>query len=151
MGYVKCGSQGEDRIDIGERMEEYTSEQVARACVDAAIDKKAIEPVIIDVRGKCDYADFLVVCSGRSDRHVDGIATGIDTDVVDMRQCISNEGLANGQWVLLDYADVVVHVFNGHKRNEYDIEGLWKDAPRLHVDIPADLRMTDEIYDEPSF
>ena len=63
----------------------------------------------------------------------------------------SNEGLANGQWVLLDYADVVVHVFNGHKRNEYDIEGLWKDAPRLHVDIPADLRMTDEIYDEPSF
>ena len=58
MGYVKCGSQGADRIDIGERMEEYTSEQVARACVDAAIDKKAIEPVIIDVRGKCDYADF---------------------------------------------------------------------------------------------
>ena len=100
-----------------------TSPTTVCACCLDAIDKKAIEPVIIDVRGKCDYADFLVVCSGRSDRHVDGIATGIDTDVVDMRQCISNEGLANGQWVLLDYADVVVHVFNGHKRNEYDIAG----------------------------
>ena len=99
-------------------MEEYTSEQVARVIVDAAIDKKAIEPVIIDVRGKCDYADFLVVCSGRSDRHVDGIATGVDNEVVDLRSCISNEGQAGGQWVLLDYGDVVVHIFNGHKRTE---------------------------------
>ncbi len=130
-------------------MEEFTSEQVARIIVDAAIDKKAIEPVIIDVRGKCDYADFLVICSGRSDRHVDGIATGIDNEIADKRTCISTEGLANGQWVLLDYADVVVHVFNGHKRNEYNIEGLWKDAPRLPVEIPADLRLTDESYDEP--
>ncbi|MBR4986854.1 MAG: ribosome silencing factor [Proteobacteria bacterium] len=130
-------------------MEEFTSEQVARIIVDAAIGKKAIEPVIIDVRGKCDYADFLVVCSGRSDRHVDGIATGIDNDVVDKRTCISTEGLANGQWVLLDYGDVVAHVFNGHKRTEYNIEGLWKDAPRLAVDIPAELRLTDESYDEP--
>lgn len=132
-------------------MEEYTSEQVARTVVEAAIEKKAIEPVIIDVRGMCDYADYIVICSGRSDRHVDGIATGIDNAVVDMRQCISTEGMANGQWVLLDYADVVVHVFNGHKRTEYNIEGLWQDAPRLHVDIPADLRMSDEIYDEPGF
>ena len=130
-------------------MEEFTSEQVARKIVDAAIDKKAIEPVIIDVRGKCDYADFLVVCSGRSDRHVDGIATGIDNEIVDKRTCISTEGLANGQWVLLDYGDVVVHVFNGHKRTEYNIEGLWKDAPRLAVDIPPELRLTDESYDEP--
>ena len=132
-------------------MEDYTSEQVARAIVEAAIDKKAIEPVIIDVRGKCDYADFLVVCSGRSDRHVDGISVGIDNEVVDMRTCISNEGQANGQWVLLDYGDVVVHIFNGHERTEYNIEALWKDAPRLDVDIPAELRLTDESYDEPMF
>jgi len=128
--------------------EEYTSEQVARMIVDAAIAKKAIAPVVIDVRGKCDYADYLVVCSGRSDRQVDGIANGIDADVVEVRECLGQEGLANGQWVLLDYGDVVVHVFNGIKRNEYDIEGLWKDAPRLDIEIPADLRMTDEIYDE---
>ena len=132
-------------------MEEYSSEQVARAIVQAAIDKKAVEPVIIDVRGMCDYADYIVVCSGRSDRHVDGIATGIDNAVVDMRQCISNEGLQNGQWGLLDYADVIVHVFNGHKRVEHNIEGLWKDAPRLKVEIPPELRLTDEIYDEPGF
>ena len=68
-----------------------------------------------------------------------------------MRQCISNEGLANGQWALLDYADVIVHVFNGHKRREYDIEGLWKDAPRIQVDVPPELRLTDEIYDDLGF
>ena len=130
--------------------EEFTSEQVARAVAQAAIDKKAIEPVIIDVRGKCDYADYLVVCSGRSERHVDGVATGIDNETVDMRTCISTEGMAGGQWVLLDYGDVIVHIFNGRKRLEYNIEGLWKDAPRLHVDVPPELRQTDEIYDEPS-
>ena len=129
--------------------EEFSSEQVARTIAAAAIDKKAIEPVIIDVRGKCDYADYLVVCSGRSDRHVDGIATGIDNEVVDMRTCISTEGMANGQWVLLDYGDVIVHVFNGQKRNEYNIEGLWKDAERIQIDVPPELRLTDESYDEP--
>ena len=129
--------------------EDYSSEKVARTIAAAAIDKKAIEPVIIDVRGKCDYADYLVVCSGRSDRHVDGIATGIDNEVVDMRTCISTEGMANGQWVLLDYGDVIVHVFNGQKRNEYNIEGLWKDAERIQIDVPPELRLTDESYDEP--
>ena len=129
--------------------EEFTSEQVARTIAEAAIDKKAIEPVIIDVRGKCDYADYLVVCSGRSERHVDGVDTGIDNEVVDMRSCISTEGMANGQWVLLDYGDVIVHIFNGHKRTEYNIENLWKDAPRLEIDIPPELRLTDESYDMP--
>ena len=129
-------------------MEEYTSEQVARAIVEAAIAKKAIAPVVIDVRGNCDYADFLVVCSGRSDRQVDGIANGIDDEVVDMRDCLGQEGLANGQWALLDYGDVVVHIFNGVKRKEYNIEGLWKDAPRLDIEVPPELRETDEVYDE---
>ena len=129
-------------------MEEYTSEQVARAIVEAAIAKKAIAPVVIDVRGNCDYADFLVVCSGRSDRQVDGIANGIDAEVVDMRDCLGQEGLANGQWALLDYGDVVVHIFNGVKRKEYNIEGLWKDAPRLDIEVPPELLETDEVYDE---
>ncbi|MBQ9394078.1 MAG: ribosome silencing factor [Proteobacteria bacterium] len=132
-------------------MEEITSEEVARTIAEAALDKKAIEPVIIDVRGKCDYADYLVVCSGRSDRHVDGIATGIDNEVADLRTCVSSEGQAGGQWILLDYGDVIAHIFNGHKRTEYNIEALWKDAPRVAVDVPPELRITDECYDEPSF
>ncbi len=129
--------------------EELTSEQIARKIAAAAIARKAIAPVVIDVRGNCDYADFLVVCSGRSDRQVDGIANGIDADCADLGiESIGNEGLADGQWVLMDFADVVVHVFNGSKRNEYDIEGLWKDAPRLDIEVPPELRMTDEIYDD---
>ncbi|MCL2325655.1 MAG: ribosome silencing factor [Proteobacteria bacterium] len=128
--------------------DEYTSEQIARMIVEAAIGKKAIAPVIIDVRGACDYADFLVVCSGKTDRQVNAIATGIDGEVIDLRTCVSNEGLANGQWALLDYGDVVVHIFCGSKRNEYNIEGLWKDAPRIEVYVPPDLRLTDELYDD---
>ena len=128
--------------------EEYTAEQIARKIVDAAISKKAIAPTVIDVRGKCDYADFLVVCSGRSSTQLDGIANGIDSEIYEYRDLMGREGLADGQWVLLDYGDVVVHVFNGAKRNEYNIEGLWKDAPRLDIEIPSELRLTDEIYDE---
>lgn len=125
------------------QVEDYSSEEIARMVVTAAIEKKAIAPVVIDVRGACDYADFLVVCSGQSDRQVSGIATGIDAELVAYRSCVGSEGLSNGQWVLLDYGDVVVHVFSGSKRSSYNIEGLWKDAPRLHIEIPEELRHLD--------
>ena len=59
------------------------------------------------------------------------------------------EGVRSANWIVLDYGDIVVHIFNGHKRTEYNIENLWKDAPRLAVDVPAELRLTDESYDEP--
>lgn len=125
------------------QVEEYSSKEIAHVVVQAAIEKKAIEPIAIDVRGACDYADFLVVCSGQSDRQVSGIATGIDAELVEHRSCVGNEGLANGQWVLLDYGDIVVHIFTGSKRLEYNIEGLWKDAPRLDIDIPKELRRSE--------
>lgn len=126
---------------------DYSSEEIARMVVKAAIDKKAVAPVVIDVRGACDYADYLVVCSAKSDRQVNGIATGIDGELVEHRTCVGHEGLANGQWVLLDYGDVVVHVFSGSKRTAYNIEGLWKDAPRLDIEIPEELRHFDEFED----
>lgn len=103
----------------------------------AGIDKKAIGIEILDVTGKVDYADFLVVMTGRSDRHVHAIATGIE-DAMRKRKAapLSMEGLAAATWVLIDFGDVVVHVFQEDARLLYDIEGLWIDAGR--VPVPAE-------------
>ncbi|MFA5625363.1 MAG: ribosome silencing factor [Bradymonadales bacterium] len=127
--------------------DELTSEALCHLIVKAAVEKKAINPVVIDVRGHSSYAEYLVVCSGRNDRHVNGIANGIDEAVAPHRICLGNEGLANGQWVLLDYDDVIVHVFYGTRRHEYDLEKLWADVPRVPVDVPSELRNEADFYE----
>jgi ribosome-associated protein len=107
---------------------------MAIAAAEAALDKKASDVEIIDVTGKVDYADFLVLMTGQSDRHVASIAEGID-DALGKRgfHAISIEGLPRAQWVLIDFVDIVVHVFSGETRTLYDIDGLWMDARRLRV------------------
>ncbi len=108
--------------------------ELALALAAAAIDKKAVGIEILDVTGKVDYADFLVVMTGRSDRHVHAIATGIE-DAMRQRKvsALSIEGLSTANWVLIDFSDVVVHVFQEEARALYDIEGLWIDAGRVPV------------------
>jgi ribosome-associated protein len=110
----------------------------ATAVAVAALDKKAMGVEILDVAGKVDYADFLVVMTGRSDRHAQAIAQGIEEDLKKKGvRATSVEGLPHGTWVLMDFGDVVVHVFQHDTRQLYDIEGLWLDAARLPV--PAEL------------
>jgi ribosome-associated protein len=107
---------------------------LALALAAAAIDKKAIGIEILDVTGKVDYADFLVVMTGRGGRHVHAIATGIEEAMRKRKLSpISMEGLAGATWVLIDFGDVVVHVFQEDARAIYDIEGLWIDAGRVPV------------------
>ncbi|MFT3772060.1 MAG: ribosome silencing factor [Minicystis sp.] len=110
------------------------SRELALALAAAGIDKKAIGIEILDVTGKVDYADYLVVMTGRSDRHVNAIATGIE-DAMRKRKMapLSMEGLTGATWVLIDFGDVVVHVFQEDARAVYDIEGLWIDASRIPV------------------
>jgi ribosome-associated protein len=111
--------------------------ELALALAAAALEKKAIGVEILDVAGRVDYTDYLVIMTGRSDRHVHAIATGIE-EAMRMKKvaALSIEGLAAATWVLLDYGDVVVHVFQEEERRLYDIEGLWIDASR--VPVPAD-------------
>jgi ribosome-associated protein len=100
----------------------------------AALDKGARSIQILDLRGKVDYADLLVLCSGTSTRHVCAVADGIEASVRKLkRRPASVEGAREGNWVLLDFGDVVVHVFLDDVRSYYDIEGLWMDAPRIPV------------------
>jgi ribosome-associated protein len=113
----------------------------AKAVVAAALDKKAIEPVLIDVCGRVSYADFIVVVSGRSDRQVDAVAEGVCEAMARLgRRPLGREGAGNGRWVLIDFGDVVMHVFYHPLRQDFDLESLWIDAPRVKLQIPAEAR-----------
>jgi ribosome-associated protein len=110
------------------------AQKMALAAAGAGLDKKAIDVEIIDVTGKVDYADYLVLMTGQSDRHVASIADGVDGALSKLGwNAISVEGLPKGHWVLLDFVDIVVHVFSADTRSLYDIDGLWMDARRLQV------------------
>jgi ribosome-associated protein len=107
----------------------------------AALDKKAVGLEILDVAGKVDYADFLVLMTGRSDRQVVALSQGIEDALKKKnRRPLSVEGLPVASWVLMDYGDVVVHVFQDDARGLYDLEGLWMDARRLPVPLPDGIR-----------
>jgi ribosome-associated protein len=111
--------------------------ELALALAAAGLEKKAIGIEILDVSGKVDYADFLVIMTGRSDRHVHAIATGIEEALRSKKvRPLSMEGLQAATWVLIDFSDVVVHVFQEDTRRLYDIEGLWIDAGRVDVPVP---------------
>jgi ribosome-associated protein len=125
----------------GEERERRESLASAKAAIAAALDKKAVEPVLIDVCGRASYADFIAVVSGRSDRQVDAIADGVcEAMAARGRRPIGREGARNGRWVLIDFGDVVVHVFYHPLREVFDIESLWIDAPRVKLQIPAEAR-----------
>jgi len=106
--------------------------KAALAIAEAGLEKKALNIEIIDVRGKVDYSDYVIVMSGRSDRQVAAIARGVEeaTKKVGLR-CNGVEGMPVASWVLMDFGDVVVHVFHEDARGYYDLESLWIDAARV--------------------
>ncbi len=111
--------------------------QKALLCTRAALDKKALDLVVVDVSGLTSIGDYLVICSGRSDRQVQSIAQGIEEALKTAgARSISIEGARRGQWVLLDYDDVIVHVFYQPVREFYDLERLWEHAPRVQLPEP---------------
>ncbi len=110
------------------------AQRMAVAAAAAALDKKAMGVEIIDVAGKVDYADYLVLMTGHADRHVAAIADAVDEALGKQGwHAISIEGLPRAQWVLIDFVDVVVHVFLAEARSLYDLDGLWMDAKRVSV------------------
>jgi ribosome-associated protein len=121
----------------------------ARTAVAAAIDNKAVDPVLLDVHGLCSYTSYILIVSGRSDRHVESMREGISKAMRERGHYpLSTEGVKSGQWALLDYGDCVVHVFYHATREHYDLEGLWIDAQRVPIDVPAEARSDDDGADE---
>jgi len=96
----------------------------------ALLDRKALDPIVLDLRGLTAAADYFVIVSGTSDAHVRGMAEHLMT-ALEPRGLVPHhvEGLTQGRWVLLDYVDFVVHVFHPELREFYQLERLWGDAP----------------------
>ena len=113
-----------------------TSLELARLLSHAALEKKGEDLLILDVRTISSIADYFVIMSGRSVRHTQGLAEAVDQALSRKRITSSNtEGYAEGLWILLDYRDVVVHIFYREARELFDLEGLWHDAPRIPVEV----------------
>ena len=108
-------------------------EQTAQLLAQAALEKKAHDLAILDMRGLINYADIFVICTATNRRQVKAIAEEIRRAAKHDHglDCIAVEGLAASSWVLVDFNDVVVHVFDESHRGFYDLDGLWSDAPRL--------------------
>ena len=112
----------------------------ARALANAAQGRKAEDLLALDVRGLTSLADTFLIASGSSDRQVRAIADAVEeaARAAGIR-ALGIEGLEDGRWVLLDFGDVIVHVFQAEARAHYDLERLWADAPRLDVE-PAPVK-----------
>lgn len=105
--------------------------------IDALVDRKAIDPVVLDLRGLSGATDYFVIVSGTSDAHVRGMAEHLMTALAPQGvEPHHVEGLAQGRWVLLDYVDFVVHVFHPELREFYQLERLWGDAPVVAAGEP---------------
>ena len=110
-------------------------EALAELCAAQAADRKAIDIVEIDLRGVSGYTDFFVVCSGNTDRQTRAIHDAIHKALKDEHGLLPRrvEGATEGRWILMDYLDVIVHVFTPEAREFYRLEQLWGEAPRRAV------------------
>ena len=123
--------------------------ELAIGALEAALEKKALMPVLIDVSAMASYTDFIGIVSGRSDRQVEAIAEGVSQFMkLHGRRVIGHEGSGNGRWTLLDFGEIVIHVFYHPVREFYDLESLWIDAPRVKIAVPPDAILTqpDALY-----
>ena len=100
--------------------------------VEAILNRKAFNVVVLDLRGLVSFADTFIICSGRSHRQVSAIAESVEEDLKAKGiRPLGIEGLREGHWVLMDYGDIVIHIFYEPIRIFYDLEGLWSDARRI--------------------
>ena len=109
-----------------------TPEQLADAIAEQADDKKARDIVVLDMRGMLGYTDLFVICTGNSDRQVKAIHDGIHFALKERYGLLPRrvEGVTEAKWILMDYLDVVVHVFTPETREYYRLEQLWGEVPR---------------------
>ena len=106
--------------------------EIAVTAARAAAAKQAVDVTILDVHGLIVITDYFVICSGQTDRQIKTLVEEVERAVREIgEKPIRREGDADSRWVLLDYIDVVVHVFAQEEREYYDLERLWRDAPRL--------------------
>jgi ribosome-associated protein len=101
-------------------------------CGNAALKKKAFDLLVLDIRESSSFADYFILCSGNSNRQVQAIASSIELDLKKKGiYPLGIEGFNEGTWILLDYDEVIIHVFYHPVRAFYELERLWADAPKV--------------------
>jgi len=140
MGILKekstSSSEARNLLESGDFAEVYQSVKMALQC---AADKKAIDPVLLDLRGIADFTDFFIIVSGSSEKQVQAISDEIEERLKkELHEIpINIEGYATAEWILMDYGDFIVHIFDKNAREFYDLERLWRDARK--ITLPEDL------------
>lgn len=114
-----------------------TGAKLAARCAELAADKKAEHLVALDLRGISNFTDFFVICSGTSEPHLKAIASEIEVRLKQDNKVTPSavDGYPMSQWIVINYSDVVVHIFHEQKRAFYSLEDLWSDAPRLKLSV----------------
>ena len=106
------------------------SESIALAAAHAAAGKKAVDLRILDLRKLSSFADYFVICTGTSEPHLKAIGSEIREKLRDdLSLSAHSDGAPASQWIVLDYHGVLIHIFQAEKREFYDLESLWRDAP----------------------
>jgi len=115
------------------------SKQFALFIAECLAEKKADDVVILEATQTLGYTDFVVIAGARNARQLNAMIGHVEQRVKATleRRAYGTEGLQGGSWALVDFGDVVVHVFRAEERLFYDLEGLWADAPRIHFDADA--------------
>ena len=115
-----------------------TSAERALKCAELAFDKKAFDIRAIDISRVSSIADYLVIISGASDKQNQAIADNIRIGLKKYGKVRDIEGASEGKWIVMDYSDVLVHIFHDPLRRYYDLDGLWQMAPEL--ELPEEIR-----------
>ena len=107
--------------------------ELAKLCVWAAMEKKAHDPIILDLRNISSITDYLVICSAQSEPQIKAIANGVEQALKEAheRHPLAVDGFPTSQWIVIDYGDVMFHIFHEQKRGVYALEDLWGDAPQV--------------------
>ena len=115
----------------------------------SAWEKKADNPVLLDVASTSDVTNYFLICSANSTRGVKTIVDNIEKTLEEAgEKIIGIEGYTDGNWVLIDSADVVAHVFYEPNRKFYDIESLWIDAPRVNISFEDKIKKKPDVIQE---
>lgn len=126
-------------MDSGRPVEQHRSHmdsrKLAQLCRDLAENRKAEDVVVLDVRKLSSVTDYFVIATGTSEPHLRAIESEITDKLLEEKEIKpgSMDGSAKGNWLVMDFFDVIVHVMRKEVRQKYDLEGLWGDAPRIRV------------------
>ncbi len=121
-------------------LKDMNSKEKAVLCAREALRFKALDLILLDVSRYSSFADYLIICSGKSSRQVQGIADNLEEELrARGLRPIGTEGKREGHWVLMDYGDVIIHVFYEPVRYFYDLESLWSDAPKVEWEEEPNL------------